>query len=341
MLNPIDILYFKMAVGQDRIKAETPTDISARCPICGDSKYSKNKARLHLYERDGKTFVNCFNECSCVNKTVFSFLRNYYPSLYDSYKREIFKDQLKTVIDDYSSDINKLDKSIKKSLSSVFDTSESIETLSIKPEILFKLNCFADEPNTVSEYFKNRGLRYKPEIFGKCFISKTKITIDDKNFPLVNYIIIPLYCNDSWYGFYSRSLTEHKFFTYIPAKNVGFKVWNLYNVDVNKSVYIFEGIFDALSAYQAGITNVVACCGATIPDNILKSFKDAVFCLDNDRTGIVNSLKYLKNGYKVVDWQNTCKDCNEMLNAGIDLKSEILNNTVSGILGIVKMQTKM
>ena len=44
-------------------------------------------------------------------------------------------------------------------------------------------------------------------------------------------------------------------------------------------------------------------------------FKDAVFCLDNDRTGIVNSLKYLKNGYKVVDWQNTCKDCNEMLNA--------------------------
>ena len=136
-------------------------------------------------------------------------------------------------------------------------------------------------------------------------------------------------------------MTEHKFFTYIPAKNVGFKVWNLYNVDVNKSVYIFEGIFDALSAYHAGITNVVACCGATIPDNILKSFKDAVFCLDNDRTGIVNSLKYLKNGYKVVDWQNTCKDCNEMLNVGIDLKSEILNNTVSGILGIVKMQTKM
>ena len=36
-MDSLDIRFFKMAVGGDRIKQETPTDITARCPICGDS----------------------------------------------------------------------------------------------------------------------------------------------------------------------------------------------------------------------------------------------------------------------------------------------------------------
>ena len=50
MLDPVDIRYFKLAVGSN-VKYETPGDICVRCPICGDSKYSKNKARLHLYTK--------------------------------------------------------------------------------------------------------------------------------------------------------------------------------------------------------------------------------------------------------------------------------------------------
>ena len=75
-------------------------------------------------------------------------------------------------------------------------------------------------------------------------------------FPINDYLVIPLYCNNKMYGFYSRSMNEHKFYTYIPDKNTGFKVWNLYNIDTTKPVYVFEGIFDALSAYQCGLTNV-------------------------------------------------------------------------------------
>ena len=127
----------------------------------------------------------------------------------------------------------------------------------------------------------------------------------------------------------------------MPEKNTGFKLWNLYNVNVNETVYVFEGIFDALSAYHAGIKNVIACCGATPPENIIKSFNDVVFCLDNDRTGIINSIKYLKNGYKVVDWQNNFKDCNEMLKKGVDIKQEIEYNVVRNILGVVKLQSKL
>ena len=77
MLDPIDIKFFKLAIGSGRVKSETSQDIAARCPICGDSKYSKNKARLHLYQKNDVTLVNCFNECSCQNISVYNFLKNY------------------------------------------------------------------------------------------------------------------------------------------------------------------------------------------------------------------------------------------------------------------------
>ena len=85
-MDSLDIRFFKMAVGGDRIKQETPTDITARCPICGDSKYSKSKARLHLYEKNGVTLVNCFNECSVNNITMERFLKDFYPALLPSYR---------------------------------------------------------------------------------------------------------------------------------------------------------------------------------------------------------------------------------------------------------------
>lgn len=353
-----------MAVGQDRIKTESPSDIAARCPICGDSKYSKNKARLHLYEKNGKTFVNCFNECSCVNKPVSIFLRDYFPNLYDGYKREMFRDRLMSLKTEQNENrkIDQINKSLMDDLQGILTPSEPVtpaipvvpvtpaipktvipsvqnSQILIKPKVLFDLNCFTDDQAAISNYYTSRGLTYRPEVFGKSYIAKCKIDIDGKSFPLYNFIVIPFYCDGKWYGFYSRSLTEHRFYTYMPDSNTGFKVWNIYNININETVYVFEGIFDALAAYQSGITNVVACCGAK-PGEIIKQCNNVVFCLDNDRTGIINSIKYLKNGFKVVNWSNSFKDCNEMLLHGIDIRNEI-NNQVAGIVGIVKLQNKL
>ena len=362
MLDPIDSLYFKLAVGSDRIKTETPVDIAARCPICGDSKHSKNKARLHLYEKNGKCFVNCFNECSCVNRTMTSFLRDYFPNLYDGYKKEKFGEQLKRLKEDEISgaisaadiftrdslknllddkdDKNKTDSSDITDITDITDTT-NVSRCSITPLILFELFCFEYNEQKITDYYKSRGLTYNPDVFGKSYNSGTALTIDGKSYPLYNFLIIPFYKDGKWFGFYSRSFDSHKFYTYMPSKNSGCKVWNLYNVDVSRTVYVFEGIFDALSAYEHGLDNVVACCGATLNSDILKQFNDVVFCLDNDRTGISNSIKYLKEGYKTVNWTNPYKDCNEMLKAGINVKSEITDNIVSGILGIVKLQSKL
>lgn len=344
-MDSLDIRFFKMAVGGDRIKQETPTDITARCPVCGDSKYSKSKARLHLYEKNGVTLVNCFNECSVNNITMERFLRDFYPALLSAYKDERGTNTLNNLKNFMKADVS---KTMSETIGDFdFDDfynkeSEELELLGVgrNPPVLFDLtNNFIKNDSKISEYCESRGITYNPE--WKWLVGKD-IVIDGKSFKINDYIIIPLYCGSKMYGFYSRSMKEHRFQTYIPDKNSGFKIWNLYNIDIEKPIYVFEGIFDALSAYQCGLTNVVACLGATPPMDLIKN-TDLVFCLDNDRTGYLNSIKYLKQGYKALVYPDgtNCKDLNEMLKNNVNIRDFILGNIGSGILSQIKIQRKM
>lgn len=328
MLDPIDVRYFKMAVGADRIKHESGNDIQARCPICGDSKHSKSKARLHLYDKNGVTLVNCFNECPCVNKPVWKFLRDHYPTLLPSYNREKFSNK----IDEIKNDVDLCD------LVGELDVPSETATQFEKPSLLFDLSSKFENTTKSYEYIESRGLEWNP-LLGDIYVSKKPLTIDGKFYNIKDFIIIPLYCGSKWYGFYSRSLTEHKFYTYIPEKNAGFKVWNMYNIDRTKPVYVFEGIFDALAAYNSGFTNVIACMGAKPPLDKLDGCK-LVFALDNDTTGVKNAIKYAELGYDVVVYDNLYKDLNEMLINNMDI-TEILNKTYNGLSAIIRLQRKL
>ena len=72
MLSPIDIKYFKLAVGN--ATKDSDTDIAVKCPICGDSKIHKNSKRLHLYQKNNITLVKCFNGGCEVNNNMYNFL---------------------------------------------------------------------------------------------------------------------------------------------------------------------------------------------------------------------------------------------------------------------------
>ena len=77
-------------------------------------------------------------------------------------------------------------------------------------------------------------------------------------------------------------------------------------------------------------------------DNILRIIeKNGAFrAFVADTTGIVNEATKI-HGLSPVAAAAMGRTLTAASIMGIDLKSEILNNTVSGILGIVKMQTKM
>ena len=321
-----DIKFFKMAVGQ--VKTENEHDIVARCPICGDSRYNKNKARLHLYEKSGVTLVNCFNgDCRCQNMSMYKFLKTFYPSLLFQYKQELFKENLKNVKDDYFGRAEWLDNNITK---------KEVHNPGI---LTIDLSKYFSDISKGFDYLKSRGFEYTEE-FGKWYFGNQDLVIDEKKYKLTNSLIIPLYINGKMYGFYSRNIKEKIFYTFIHPSAIGYKIWNWFNVDKDKPVYIFEGIFDALSAYKCGIKNVIACMGAKIPDERLKELKDPIFCLDNDKTGLKNMLEYSKK-YKVCAFKSDYKDCNEMLLNNIDVKDVILSNISTGIIAQVKIRSFM
>ena len=319
-LDPLDVRYFKLAVGSPRF--ETPQDVAAKCPICGDSKHS-NKARLHLYQKGSVTLVNCFNGgCPCTNRTMYSFLREFYPQLFASYKKERFKRALgdeKGGLEDAIIDLG-----VKPAAQEPKPAAGSLKPL------------FAPLNDQCRDYLRSRGIEAKG-----IYTAASNATLGGKYYPIKGFIIVPLIKGNEIYGFYTRSPSEKRFFTYIKEAYTGFKAWNLFSINAEAPTFIFEGIFDAMSAQQVGLKNSIALLGAKPSQEILGMLRHPVFCLDNDRTGILNSLEYCKK-YPVVVWPFAePKDANEMLQKKLDLYNIITSNLKTGIRATVALRAKL
>jgi transcription elongation factor Elf1 len=91
MLDFVDIQYAQHLAGRlDRYKItnRNPYKINFRCPICGDSKKSKSKARGWLLEKENNFYFYCHN---CGESHSFSnFLRAVDPISYNDYVAEKF-----------------------------------------------------------------------------------------------------------------------------------------------------------------------------------------------------------------------------------------------------------
>lgn len=334
MLDRLDVKYFRLAVGLDNIGKETDVDIAARCPVCGDSRTHKNKKRLHLYTKGTVTNVNCFNgDCPVHNKTVYSFLKDFYPSLLNQYKRENYSNTIEKLADD-STDVfgqfKKEEKEEEKKNSEILihDLSPYLKDITEVPEAL--------------EYLRNRGFEYNESKYGKWYFGYQDLIIGEVTYRITNAIVIPLY-NESgkMYGFYSRNIHNKTFYTYMHDANIGYKIWNWFNVNISKPVYIYEGIFDAISG---GIPNSIALMGAKLPDDRLSDLKHPVFVLDNDRTGLKNSLVYSKNNkvyIQPVEYKE--KDMNELMlnHPNLNLPNMIKNNIYSGISARTHIESKL
>ena len=134
--------------------------------------------------------------------------------------------------------------------------------------------------------------------------------------------MIPFSKDYNYYGFYARSLTEKRFINFTLNPNYG--VWNLFNVDLNKPVFIFEAILDALSFRQIYKTNqIIALNTSTISKNVLNLIKYPFFCLDNDKVGIEKMIKYnsIQNSHFIC-YPNDLKqkDFNEILQNNIKIE---------------------
>ena len=359
MLSPIDIKYFKLAVGN--ATKDSDTDIAVKCPICGDSKIHKNSKRLHLYQKNNITLVKCFNGGCEVNNNMYNFLKLYYPDLLSGYKNEMYTQKIekfktfdsnltkcdfldsKTNLNN-TNELNQTDTNLADGLNCDFlksETEASLNCDSLKSETkarfkIFQINSFLDVlSERAKDFLKSRKIINYSD-FGDFFSGKS-FTHNGKYYGVSDFLVIPFYYKSNIYGFYSRSLNEKKFVT--CCLNEGYSIWNWFNVDLNSDLYIFEGILDALSFYELyGIKNIIALNTSKISEARLNEIKKPIFCLDNDSTGIKSMLNYVKNpNVKVITYPKDleCKDFNDILLKCPDFKPEF----ESGIKAFLKLKT--
>jgi|GEM_PF-6118327 len=118
-------------------------------------------------------------------------------------------------------------------------------------------------------------------------------TTNNTNSALRDCITFPIIVNDRVVGFIGRRVWDTATAKYIKVGNFG--LWNADVVLDDKEAFVTEGIFDALSAMQTGISNVCALLGVNAlkedEANILKKASKIYLYLDSDDAGVRASIK--------------------------------------------------
>lgn len=260
---------------------------NAQCPLCDDSSVRKHRLWF-LQLNDGNYAVKCHNSGCLLEKStnLLGFLKVYDSRLYDElnnlekkkYYELFFKNK----------DNKKFErKSYKNTI--IDDSDSEIKFISIDK---LNKNIFLPivENKKAVDYVTNR--KVPEDIYKHWYYVPRKFS---NKYDFAGNIVMPFirFSDNKICGFSSRSIFEKSFIINLFSESA-YKVYNLYNVDTTKPVYIFESIFDSLF-----IDNSVACCGASFPDELLDKFTNPVFCFDFDKTGLNKSIQYLHNNYDV------------------------------------------
>ena len=296
-----------------RVKADL---YNFRCPICGDSKKHKNKARGYVYAYKADMNFKCHN---CGASTTFSnFLKTLDPTLHKQYVLEKFKERNTgkgSIIEEPKFDFKKPVFRKKLDLpraSEVPIAKEYLERRKLDPSKFFFTNKFKQWTNTQKKTFDN-------------------ITRDESR------IVIPLYdVNNNLIGFQGRSLVPNsvKYITVMINEEAP-KIYGLDKVKTEKPIYILEGPFDSTL-----VENSVAMCGSDL-DIRTFGWCDYIWVFDNEprnREIVERISKTINRGDQVVIWPSNIeeKDVNDMTLSGHDVKSVLESNTYSGLKAKIK-----
>lgn len=311
-----------------------------RCPICGDSKKNRSKARAYIYLNENGYVFHCHN-CS-QSMMFYNLLKRLSPNLYDQYVLEAFFDKNKKTKDD----------------SNLF-APKKIEIMGNEPLKALKKISLLKPEHPAKRYVVSRQIPtpMHAELFW-CprFKEWTNSIIPGKFQDVKNdegRLIIPLLDhNNVMFGYQGRSLNPHAEIRYITIKTNDKmpKVWGLHRLNTNIRYYVVEGPIDGMF-----ISNTIAACGGDIVSELKRvdgNLRNATIVYDNQprNSEVVNSLlTAAKEGFKVCVWPSSekSKDINAMIlsriapsewvrteevkNASIVIKKIIDSNTFEGL----------
>jgi hypothetical protein len=292
--------------------AKKDTDIwNMRCPICGDSRKSKTKARGYILGKGGSYMYTCHN---CNISMPFSrFLEQVDPAAYQDYIRERFVET----------------RSTERIVEPQPDISKFITPKFIKYTALSELRKISQLPleHPARKYVVNRNIptRYHSKLFYapkfKAWTNKLKPDKFDLSKKDEPRLIIPFIDKGgNLFGYQGRSFfnTDPRYITIILNEETP-RVYGLEQVNLNEQVYITEGPIDSMFLH-----NCLAMAGShldkTAVDIGLKPERTTVVYDNEPRNKyIVEAIeKVIGLGYNVCIWPSDMehKDINDMVNAG-------------------------
>jgi transcription elongation factor Elf1 len=317
----IDVKYINLISAKlQKFKKVKNNLYNFRCPICGDSDRSKNKARGYLYQIKNNINFKCHN-CG-VNISFNNFLKQVDIVIHKQYIFEKFKDGhtgKNFVTEEPKFEFN----------APVFVKRDQNEELNIPK---------ASENLDAKKYLDDRKLDPNKFYYAEKFKEWTNSLID--TFSDTTYdeprIIIPLFYNHKLIGYQGRSLglSKIKYITIMLDEEAP-KIYGYDEIDKTKTIYITEGPFDSTF-----ISNAIAMCGADA-DLDKWGISNRVWIYDNEPRNkeIVSRIsRTIDRGERVIIWDSSIKekDINEMILSGLNVQSMIESNTYSGLSAKLK-----
>ena len=303
-----------------KFKRVKPDLYNFRCPICGDSEKTKNKARGYLYKIKTNTNYKCHN-CG-ISLSFNNFLKQVDPALHKEYTLEKFKEghtgkNFVAKEPKFEFEKPKFKKTLKIGLpkaSSNQDAKKYLEDRKLDPDKFYYTDKFKEWTNSKVHTFDD-------------------LTYDEPR------IIIPLIYEEKFVGYQGRSLgpSKVKYITVMLDDDAP-KIYGLDKVGRDAPVFVTEGPFDSTF-----IRNSIAMCGADA-DVDRWGISNPVYIYDNEPRNreIVNRIsKTIDRGYQVVIWPSNIaeKDINDMVMCGLDVQSVIESNTYSGLQAKLKFNS--
>ena len=333
MTSYIDLNYIsKLQPRLQQFKKKRDYLFNFRCPVCGDSKKNKTKARAYLYRVKTDMFFKCHN-CGA-GHNLANLIKLLDKPLYDQYVVERYKGS-KPV-----SEKNLFDK-FKT------NTKERLKTSPLQGLTPIKE---LDNEHPAKKYVTNR--KISEQFFDKLYYSKKFQDYVNKlrpgTFSSINKsyehprLIIPFYDVDNEvFAIQGRAFGKEqpKYLT-IKLKENKQKIFGLERINLHKRLYIVEGPLDSLF-----LDNCLAAAGADLQLPVEK--KDVVFIFDNEPRNkqiIDRMYKMIEKDYMIVIWPEGQKekDINDMIINGKtkeEVQKIISDNTYSGLSALTQLNS--
>lgn len=307
-----------------------------RCPLCGDSRKSKTKARGYILGKGGKYMYTCHN-CNA-SMSFGRFLEQVDPAAYEQYRRETFLERVGTTerIVEPAPDISKFitPKFIKyTALADLRKISQlEINHPARRYVVARQIPSVMHSKLFYAPKFKTWTNKLKPDKFDLSKKDEPRLVI-----PFVDQ-------GGNLFGYQGRAFfdVEPRYITIILDEEKP-RVYGLDRIDLKQQVYVVEGPIDSMF-----IHNCLAMGGAHLDKTTtqigLKPERTTVVYDNEPRNkDIVAAIeKAIDKGYNVCIWPETVqqKDINDMIKSGMtsqQIQQLIDQNTYRDLLAKMRL----